>query len=140
MNIVQYNIAKIRYPITDIRMKEFSDNINLVHKIADRIGGLIYRVQDESGTAMNMSDDPTILPNLTVWKDIDSLMKFVHKTVHKMFMNRREEWFLPMEGPKNVLWFGADSYRPLMFEGKLHLQYYKENGNSPYAFDWKYLQ
>ena len=36
MNIVQYNIAKIRYPITDIKMKEFSDNINLFFTLFHR--------------------------------------------------------------------------------------------------------
>lgn len=140
MYLAQYNIAKIRYPLSDPKMSEFVNNIDLVHKIADRMG-LIHRVKDETGSAIHMSSDPTILPNLTIWKDVDSLMNFVHKTIHTRFMNKKDEWFLPMSTPKTVYWWCAESYKPFdMLDGELRLQYYIEHGSTNYAFDLVYLQ
>lgn len=137
--IAQFNIGKIRYPLDDPRMKDFVDNINLVHKVAENIGGLIHRIQDESGNALNIKlyDDPNIVPNLTVWKDVDTLKRFVYNTVHRNFMNRRSEWFLPVAGPKNVMWYV--DYIPVMQEGVERLEYLTKFGNSSVAFDFDYL-
>ena len=142
MLLAQFNIATIKYPLDDPRMKEFVDNIDLVHRIAERIGGLVKRLSDDSGTALNMRvyNDPRIVPNLTIWKDVASLETFVWKTLHKKFFDKREQWFDVSAKPKNVMWFCQPDYNPQMSDGVERLDYMIANGPSDYAFDWKYIK
>jgi hypothetical protein len=145
MHLAQFNIARIRHPLDDPRMKEFVDNIDLVHRVAERIGGLIYRLQAEGqkdATSLVVYNDPTIVPNLTIWKDKASLQNFVFKTLHKRFFDKREEWFAPMpDHPhKNVMWFCEEDYKPDMKDGEIRLNHLVEHGPTEYAFDWNYIK
>src|SRR3954469_4112046 len=92
-HLAQFNIARINYPLDDPRMAEFIDNVDRVHRAAELIKGFVWRLQDESGHAMNIRvyDDPRILPNLTVWENEEALERFVWQTVHSRFYARREE-------------------------------------------------
>ena len=53
-HLAQFNIARIRYPLDDPRMAEFVDNVARVNGLADKISGFVWRLQDETGNAMNM--------------------------------------------------------------------------------------
>ena len=44
-------------------------------------------------------DDPTLLPNLTLWENVEALERFVWQTLHRRFYMRREEWFEKIEQP-----------------------------------------
>src|SRR5512141_3514217 len=68
-HLAQFNIARVKYPLDDPRMKEFVDNVARINGLADKIEGFVWRLQDDSGNAMGLTvyDDPRILPNLTVW-------------------------------------------------------------------------
>ena len=83
-HLAQFNVARIRYPLDDPRMAEFVDNVARVNALAEQIEGFVWRLQDASGHAMNMTvyGDPTILPNLTVWENAQGLERFVWQTVH----------------------------------------------------------
>ena len=86
-HLAQFNIARIKYPLDDPRMREFVDNVARVNALAEAIEGFVWRLQDESGNAMNMKvyDDPRVLPNLTLWENVEALERFVWKTVHSRF-------------------------------------------------------
>jgi hypothetical protein len=144
MHLAQFNIARIRYPLDDPRMKEFVDNIDLVHRVADRIGGLVHRVQAEGekdATSIVVFGDKTIVPNLTVWKDYDSLKKFVFQTMHKRFFDKKEQWFdnTKLGMPTNVMWYVNEGTIPTMQDGEKRLTSLANYGNSDWAFDWRYL-
>jgi hypothetical protein len=136
-HLAQFNIARVRYALDDPRMKEFVDNVARVNGLAETIEGFVWRLQDESGNAMNMTvyDDPRILPNLTVWENVAALERFVWQTLHKRFYGRREEWFERIETPL-VLWFVPQGHRPSMAEGVGRLDHLKAYGPSEYAFGW----
>src|SRR5262249_7657166 len=87
------SIARISYPLDDQRMAEFVDDVTRVNSLADKIPGFVWRLRDESGHAMNIQvyDDPTILPNLTVWENVEALERFVWRTLHQRFYARRVE-------------------------------------------------
>ncbi|MGC2826392.1 MAG: DUF3291 domain-containing protein, partial [Pseudolabrys sp.] len=53
-HLAQFNIARTRYPLDDPRMAEFVDNVARVNCLADKVPGFVWRLQDESGNAMNM--------------------------------------------------------------------------------------
>jgi hypothetical protein len=136
-HLAQFNIARIRYPLDDPRMKEFVDNVARVNALAETIEGFVWRLQDAGGNAMNMTvyGDPSILPNLTVWENVEALERFVWQTLHKRFYGRREEWFERIETPL-VMWFVPAGERPAMTEGVERLEYLKAHGPSDYAFGW----
>ena len=139
-HLAQFNIARIKYPLDDPRMKEFVDNVARVNGLADAIEGFVWRLQDDSGNAMGMKvyDDPRVLPNLTLWENVAALERFVWQTVHKRFYGRREEWFERIETPL-VLWFVPAGHRPTMTEGVERLDHLIANGPSDYAFGWESL-
>lgn len=139
--LAQFNITKIRYPIDDPRMKDFLEGIDFIHSIADRMG-IVYRVKDESGNATRIQvfNDPEIIPNLSMWPDIDTLKKFVYNTIHKKYMNRKNEWFFPETKVQNVFWWVLEDHKPTMREGEIRYLHLLEHGSSEYAFDWKWLE
>ena len=139
-HLAEFNVARIRYPLDDPRMAEFVDNVDRVNKLAEKIEGFVWRLQDDSGTAMNMTvyDDPAILPNLTVWENPQSLQRFVWQTVHGRFYRRREEWFESIETPL-VLWWVAAGTRPSLADGVERLEHLKARGPSDFAFGWESL-
>jgi hypothetical protein len=140
MNLAQFNISKIKYALDDSRMREFVENVELINSLANRIDGFVYRVKDASGHAMNIRvyDDPSILPNLTVWRDIDCLRQFVFETLHRKFFERGHEWFDPSFGSKNVMWLIKENIIPTMEDGVDRMNHLQDNGPSLYAFDWIY--
>jgi hypothetical protein len=136
-HLAQFNIARVRYPLDDPRMAEFVDNVERVNALAEQIDGFVWRLQDASGHAMNMKvfEDPRILPNLTLWENVEALERFVWQTVHRRFYGRREEWFERIETPL-VMWFVPAGHRPAIAEGIERLEHLIGNGPSPYAFGW----
>ena len=139
-HIAQFNIARIKYPLDDPRMREFAENVARVNALAEQIEGFVWRLQDESGNAMGMTvyDDPNVLPNLTVWKDVEALERFVWKTVHSRFFGRREEWFEPLDTPL-VMWWVPAGARPSMDEGVARRDHLMAHGPSDHAFGWEHL-
>jgi Domain of unknown function (DUF3291) len=139
-HLAQFNIARIKYPLDDPRMADFADNVARVNGLADKIEGFVWRLQDESGNAMGMTvyDDPHLLPNLTVWDDVEALERFVWKTVHSRFFRRREEWFEPLDTPL-VMWWVPVGARPSMQEGVARRDYLIAHGPSDHAFGWEHL-
>jgi hypothetical protein len=139
-HLAQFNIARIKYPLDDPRMGEFAENVARVNALAEQIEGFVWRLQDESGNAMGMTvyDDPNVLPNLTVWKDVEALERFVWKTVHSRFFGRREEWFEPLDTPL-VMWWVPAGARPSMDEGVARRDHLMAHGPSDHAFGWEHL-
>jgi hypothetical protein len=139
-HLAQFNIARIRYSLDDPRMAEFVDNVARINGLAEQIDGFVWRLQDETGNAMGMTvyDDPNILPNLTVWKNVEALERFVWQTLHRRFYARREDWFEPIETPL-VLWWIDEDHRPTMDEGVDRLEHLKAFGPSEHAFGWAML-
>lgn len=137
-HLAQFNIARIKYPLDDPRMAEFVDNVARVNGLAEKIEGFVWRLQDESGNAMGMQvyGDPRILPNLTVWEDVEALERFVFRTLHNRFYGRREEWFEPIETPL-VLWWVPAGHRPDLAEGVERLDRLVADGPSDDAFGWE---
>lgn len=139
-HLAQFNIARIRYPLDDPRMREFVENVERVNGLAEKIEGFVWRLQDDSGNAMGMKvyDDARILPNLTVWENVEALERFVYRTLHSRFYGRREEWFERIETPL-VMWWVPQGHRPALAEGVARLDHLKEHGTSDFAFGWEHL-
>jgi hypothetical protein len=139
-HLAQFNIARIKYPLDDPRMRAFVDNVERVNGLADKMDSFVWRLKDESGHAMNMTvyGDPAILPNLTVWETAGALERFVFKTVHGRFFDRRTEWFAQPDASL-VMWWVPAGHRPTLEEAVERLEHLKAHGPSEYAFGWESL-
>lgn len=113
MPLAQFNIALARYPLDDPRMVDFTDNIKRINGLAERSPGYLWRLVDEEGPdAPTFPDHPHMTFTLSLWQDVDSLRHFTWNTLHKRFRLRRDDWFVPLEGPYLALWPVPDGHFP----------------------------
>jgi hypothetical protein len=140
-HLAELNIGRIRYPLDDPRMADFTNNLTLVNGIADRSPGFVWRLQDDGGNATGVRpfDDPLIIVNVSVWEGVEALERYVWQTVHKRFYGRRQEWFDRFEGPYFVMWWVSVGHRPTIQEAVGRLELLKQHGPTDQAFGWESL-
>jgi len=140
MQLAEFNMGHLRYPIDDPRVRRFVTALDMVNSIAERMPGFVWRLKSDSGNATEIPvyDDPRIVPNLSVWTDIESLESFVWKTVHKTFYERRGQWFEVLEKQNFVMWPVGDGHEPTLVEAKERLEHLNQYGDSDQAFGWSY--
>jgi hypothetical protein len=140
-HLAELNIGRIRYPLDDPRMADFTDNLTRVNGIADRSPGFVWRLQDDGGNATGVRafDDPLIIVNVSVWEGVEALERYVWQTVHKRFYGRRQEWFDRFEGPYFVMWWVSVGHRPTIQEAVGRLERLKQHGPTDQAFGWESL-
>jgi len=138
-HLAQLNVERLRFPTDDPRMADFMNNLDLVNALAERSKGFVWRLKDESNNATSIRpfDDPTMLVNMSVWKSIETLERFVWQTVHKRFYGRRPEWFEKLDQPHFVMWWVDAGHLPSVEEAKARLEYLAAHGPSGYAFGWE---
>ena len=141
MNLAQLNVARLKYPFEDPRVADFADNLDRINALADRSDGFVWRLQDDGGNAIDLQADadPMIVVNMSVWRDAESLERFVWNTVHKQFYRRRAEWFSTMKDQHLVMWWVDEGHVPSVEEGMKRLEHLRANGDSDFAFGWSHL-
>lgn len=140
-HLAQLNIGTALDSMESEVMKDFTDNLELINGIGENSPGFVWRLKDESGdaTAIEFTDDPNVLVNLTVWQDLQSLKDFVFKTQHATFLARKKEWFKPVSEATYALWWIPEGHIPSLEEAKAKLDHLNEHGESPSAFSFKKL-
>ena len=90
-HLAQLNIGRLRYPTDDPRVADFMNNLDLVNSLAERSNGFVWRLKDDNGNATNIRPfaDPTMIVNMSVWENVETLERFVWQTIHKRFYGRR---------------------------------------------------
>ncbi len=142
MHLAQLNIARLKYPFEDPRVADFAANLDRVNGIAERSEGFVWRLQDDGGDATGIQafDDPAVIVNMSVWRDPETLERFVWNTIHKAFYRRRAEWFGLMEAQHFVMWWVDEQAPPPdLLEAKARLSHLQAHGDSDFAFGWAYL-
>ncbi|OZG71595.1 hypothetical protein BTA51_20160 [Hahella sp. CCB-MM4] len=134
--LAQINVGQLLAPQDDPRLVEFIDNLDRINSLAEQSPGFIWRLKDDSGNAMSFQvfDNPQVISNISVWKDIESLRTFVYDTQHLEFVKRRKEWFELMKRPQVALWWVPANHRPTLKEGAHKLEILETRGPSPEAF------
>lgn len=139
MKLAQLNIAKARYPLDSLELKDFVDNLDSINRLAERSDGFIWRLKDDSGDATSIKafSDPDMLVNMSVWESVEALKDFMFRTHHRDFMRRKSEWFYPLAEDTYVLWWVPDGYIPTVEEAKSRLLYLRQHADSPHAFTFR---
>ena len=137
--LAQVNIGRVRGQMTDPIMADFVAQLPAINALADQSLGFVWRLQTEDGdaTAFRPYDDPTILINMSVWTDLDSLRGYVYRSAHAPVMRRRREWFERFQGVYVVLWWVPAGHRPSLAEAVERLAHLEAHGPTPYAFGFR---
>ena len=80
-HLAQLNIAKLRHPIDDPRIRGFRRRASAVNGAGEQSPGYVWRLQSDSGDATDIQvfDDPLIIVNLTVWESLEALKAFAYR-------------------------------------------------------------
>ena len=79
-------------------------------------------------------EDPNLLVNMSVWKDIESLKNFVYKTFHVELIQNRDAWFDKIVNVHQALWWIPQGTLPTIQEAKEKLKQLQEKGSTQEAF------
>ena len=137
-HLAQINIARLKQPIDHPDTAEFVANLDRINELAETQDGFVWRLKDDSGnaTAISAFDDPLIIVNMSVWRDIETLRGFVYKTDHLSFLRRRADWFHKPDGPVTAMWWAPAGTLPTVADGKAALDRLKHEGASAAAFSF----
>ena len=137
--IAQINIAKLKYSLTDPRVKDFVDNLDRINKLAEKTPGFVWRLKDETGNAINIKifDDELMIFNMSVWKTIQDLFAYTYRSDHIDVFRRKGEWYETMKEAHLALWWTPIGVYPSAHEGLGRLYYLQMHGPGPTVFTFK---
>ena len=136
--LAQLNIARLAASLESPQLQDFVANLDRINALAEASPGFVWRFQDDAGNATGARPfGEEYLVNLTVWKDVESLHRYVYRTAHAQIMARRREWFETMREAWTVLWWVPEGHRPDFAEAQEKLQLLRSNGPTADAFTFK---
>ncbi|MCI4644045.1 MAG: DUF3291 domain-containing protein [Hyphomonadaceae bacterium] len=144
MYLAELNVGRLVAPTDDPRVRDFMDALDMVNGLGKRMPGFVWMMEGsgEPGTGntdAKIGGDPLHVSNLTVWESVETLEHFVWNTVHRNFYERRHEWFEVLGEMHFVMWWVPVGHRPTLDEALARLDHLNANGDSEYAFGWRYL-
>lgn len=137
--LAQINVARFRLPPDHVANRDFMDALDHVNALAEGSDGFIWRLVGEGGDATDVpvADDPHLIANMSVWRDVDALAAFVYRDPdHLAIMRRRKEWFDHMDAFQ-ALWWVPAGHRPTVAEGMGRVAHLAAHGPSAHAFTFK---
>src|SRR5262245_6598130 len=140
-HLAQLNVGRIRYATDDPRIAEFMGALDSINGLAERSPGFVWRLKSDSGNAtdIKVTSDPMFLINLSVWETAEDLERFVWRTVHKRFYQKKGNWFEPMRTAHFVMWWIEVNHIPTPLEALARLAHLTQCGPSDDAFGWERL-
>ena len=137
--LAQLNLAKMKFPLDDPRMREFVERLEAINALADNAPGFVWRLQSEDGdaTAIDFFGADTLV-NMSVWQDIDSLRDYAFRSAHKDVLGRRHQWFERVRQPCSVLWWIKAGRHPTLKQAAARLERLRRDGPGPQAFTFKH--
>ena len=137
--LAQLNIGIIKGPMDSPVMADFAAGLARINALAERSPGYLWRLQTEDGdaTAIRPFENPNLLVNMSVWRDVDSLRRYVYHSEHVELMRRRREFFERLPQAFLVLWWVPRGHRPTIGEAMARLEMLRERGAGPEAFKFR---
>ena len=136
--LAQVNIARMRAPLDDPVMAEFVNNLDRINNLAESSEGFIWRLKDgEDATSFQIYDDPTLILNMSVWENLDSLKEFTYRSDHREIFMKRKDWFVDLGRPGLAMWHVERGEFPTVSDAEERLDHLRDHGESPFAFTFK---
>ena len=137
--LAQINVGRLLAPIDDPMIADFKNALDPVNALAEASPGFVWRLIGDGNDATDLQifDDATVIPNMSVWEDLDSLAGFVYRNAdHLTIMRRRREWFSHMK-IYMALWWVPAGHRPTLREAREKLELIERLGPTADAFTFK---
>jgi len=142
VELAQLNVAVMVDLIDSPRMSEFVAQLPEVNAAAEGSDGFLWRLKDDDGpdaTGYRMLDNDMLIVNMSVWRDLESLRRFVIEHVsHRTALSRRRDWFERPADPMTVCWWVQDGHRPSVAEAEAMLLRLRSEGPSDELFPFTY--
>jgi heme-degrading monooxygenase HmoA len=138
-HLAQFNVARLRAPLTDPSMSEFVAGLDTINALADTSTGFVWRLTEgPNGDATTVRPlDPDVIVTMSVWDSVESLRAFSYRSAHLDYLRRRRDWFLPHDFPASVvLWWIPAGHVPTVEEACARLEMVAA-GPSPQAFTFR---
>ena len=141
MHLAQFYIGHMTYDLEDPRMADFNRGIDMLNRIAEQSEGFVWKYETGVGGVVqeDVDNNPHILVNMTVWDSFESFRHFVWNTLHKHFVNRKSEWFTPLDTAHFVMWWIPEGHRPTLDEARTKLDLLRQDASTDAAFGWDWL-
>jgi heme-degrading monooxygenase HmoA len=133
--LAQLNIAQLQAPLESPLLADFVANLDRINALADAADGFRWRLVTEDGNAVALRPfGGDVIVNMSVWRDLEALRKFVYQSAHVEIMKRRREWFARASEAYAVLWWVQVGHRPSCAEAAGRLEHLRRHGPSAVAF------
>ena len=138
-HLAQLNIAKMKFPLDDPRMREFVDRLEAINALAEDAPGFVWRLQTGEGdaTAIDFFGADTLV-NMSLWRDLESLRDYAFRSAHKDVLARRHEWFERLQQPYSVLWWIEAGQLPTLEQAAARIDRLRRDGPGPRAFTFRH--
>src|SRR5689334_22717540 len=102
--LAQLNVAVMKAPLESPPMADFVANLDRINALAESSPGFVWRLKTDDGnaTALRPLGEQTLV-NVSVWRDVEALNRYVYQSAHVEIMKRRKEWFERMKEAYVVL-------------------------------------
>ena len=133
--LAEVNVAQARAPLDSPAMAGFLKALEDVNWLADRSPGFVWRLRPAHGpVTLGRLDGREVIVTLSVWSSFEDLQRYVYRSAHGLFMQKRSRWFVPIGGFTTALGWLADGEEPSVDEGLDRLAHLRTHGPSPHAF------
>jgi len=137
--LAQINIARLKAPLTDPSLSGFVGRLDEINALAEQSDGFIWRLVAEAGTVPGF-DDPDIIVNMSVWRDVESLKRYVYESTHLELLKSRHNWFVPFgrddELAHQAMWWIDEDTLPTVADARARLTWIKSRGAGPLVFNF----
>lgn len=135
-HLAEVNVARLREALESPSMNGLVRALDDVNWLAEKSPGFVWRLRPENGAPLVFGrlDGGEVVVTLSVWQDFETLQRFVYRTAHGLFMQRRARWFEPIGGFTTALWWVPEGAEPTMAEGLSRLQHLRARGPTPHSF------
>lgn len=146
--LAHMNYARLRFPLDHPEMSEFRLALDPINALAKSTPGFVWSLDDSCNDKQRnavplLVQDPLLMPQLSLWRDFQSLQHFAFKSGHAMYLKRKREWFTAVEPPFAVCWWrrldddDQPNPHPTLAEAFEKCEYLKNHGPTAQAFTFK---
>ena len=138
-HLAQINIGRLRAPVGDPMIADFTANLDRINALADSAPGFVWRLTGDGGDATDIrpdANDPLMAVNMSVWENPQALGAFVYRSDHLPIMRRRSEWFEKLE-LFMALWWVPIGHTPTVEEGMAKIETLRRLGPTAQAFTFR---
>ncbi len=137
-HLAQINVALAVDDLDSSALSGFVARIEEINALADDAEGFVWRLQTEEGDATGIQafDDPRMIVNMSVWRDLEALRDFVFRSAHLELLRARADWFHKPAEMHQALWWIPAGDLPTVEDGRDRLAHIRKHGPSEKAFSF----